>query len=922
MSSVPSSVKPVESIIDKDTEKQSSGHFKSLFDQYAEWFTPSTSAAIIESLSEIHSLQSNNDLSHLNHRIISLVYNQLAELIEKFILIGDTLSNDECILIKNCLQFIVNVLISACNIDFDNKNRKHDGDDVNNKDDASNLLIREILYREIIPLNDSFLKFIQCASLNTMENYQHIFSKLCEVLIQRNEMMILQLNFLKKDELSNLKHNRDNQLLFDTFAQYMTSSHGVSRYLEAVKRLNIRSTSECDSILLFNIFNLIINNILYTEQFRTIFCSNFWLPMYEHLLKGLLPTAAVIGEENDIYLKLNVIKYLITDLVNMQPTVERLFTLLQRPVENFALKDEYLSIIKMLLPWFSNPHILKGIWKNDMDNDYGTIPFEWDNNFDENTTKTLTITFVTWAILQLILFFINANSDCLTEVKHNTDMKEILLQFLNQIKNGNPIKLLVYNILAPLLDEKDIQNETSFTKEIITTLIDSIRNANQESTTGDMQVLLRLSDLITLLTTLKAFLQFNQLKADFVRNNGLELLMEVVMKKSWHKKMSQTSISSSVDESTMDCLDNFEIPLGKQFFRTNTKKATEEVHQLALECFFTMSFNAEAAQLLKSNQLFMNHIQKLAEDKNKTTNLGLKKAVDSILWKLEKENEFKKQQEDMTTSENTLFDFMISYSWGDKPLVHQIYNYLTQQYNYRVWLDENEMSGSLCQAMAQAIEKSEIILICMSETYKQSENCRNEAEYAHDRKKKFIPLKMREVELDDWLGFMVAGKLYINFEKNNFEKSMGLLIAEIERYQSAKGTTKQIARVKRTEPVANAPILQTASTTASSISNPLIRPNLISADYQQIPIVLWSKQHVRDFLLDEKLDTMILLTENMNGEELCVFSAQCNLQKQDWSMFDRLNNELGKRYQQTLPMSVYLRFLHQISKYLNKCTSF
>lgn len=91
---------------------------------------------------------------------------------------------------------------------------------------------------------------------------------------------------------------------------------------------------------------------------------------------------------------------------------------------------------------------------------------------------------------------------------------------------------------------------------------------------------------------------------------------------------------------------------------------------------------------------------------------------------------------------------MISYSWSDKPLIHDIYKHLIEQLNYRIWLDENQMAGSLCQAMAQAVEKSKFVLMCMSETYKASENCRNEAEYARDRKKTIIPLVVKKVERD------------------------------------------------------------------------------------------------------------------------------------------------------------------------------
>ncbi|CAF4747424.1 unnamed protein product [Rotaria sp. Silwood1] len=812
MTSSPSSCELIELVHKENTERLSSNEFKFLFDHYAELFSPNTSAEIIHSLSKIQSLRSDDGLSHLNHRIISLIYDRLIELIEKFVLNSGTLSNDEFILMENCLEFISNVLNSVYDENLDIESNEHHSDDANNEDGNLRLVIRETLYREIIPLKDSFLKFIKFHSWNIMESYQHIWEKIVKVLIQRDAMMVAQLNFMKKDELSSLQYNEDNQLLFDVFVQYLTSIHGASAYIEAVKRLNSISTSEHDKTLLFDSFNFIINNALYTKESRTKFCSNFWLPKYENLLKELLAIIEIKGKDNDIQLRLNAIKYLIMNLMNMQLTEESIFMPIERPVQNFALKDEYLPIIKMLLPWFSNPYILESLSKNDSNTDYGIIPFQWDNNYYENTIQTLTITFVTWTIVQLILMFINTNGDCLVEVKYTTEIKEILLQFMDQINNVNPIKLCVYNILALLLDEKDIKNGISFTKEIITTLINSIRVVNKESTIGEIPALFRLYDLITLLTTLKgkfeetlessvlvieSIFEFTQLKTDCLLHNGLELLMEVAMEKSRCDKMLLKSILSIDDESTMNVFDNLAIPKGVQIIYTKTKKATETVEQLALECFFTMSFNMEAAQLLKNNQAFMNHIRQLAEDKNKTTNPGLKKAADGVLWKLEKENEFKKQCEEMTGSQTTQFDFMISYSWSDKPLVRKIYKYLTEQCNYRVWLDENELSGSLCQAMAQGIEKSKIILLCMSETYKQSESCRNEAEYARARKKTIIPLKMREVQLDDWLGFLVAGKLYINFGKHDFETSMGLLINEIERRRSMEQTTKQTTTLKR-----------------------------------------------------------------------------------------------------------------------------
>ncbi|CAF5184228.1 unnamed protein product, partial [Rotaria sp. Silwood1] len=149
----------------------------------------------------------------------------------------------------------------------------------------------------------------------------------------------------------------------------------------------------------------------------------------------------------------------------------------------------------------------------------------------------------------------------------------------------------------------------------------------------------------------------------------------------------------------------------------------------------------EASEIIKKREDFMSEIRKFANDNNLIkTNGRLKKVIDGLLWKLENEDKFKKQQKTTAIKKDNEFDLMISYSWHDKSLIHDIYKYLTQQFNYRVWLDENQMTGSLCQAMAKAVEKSKIILMCMSETYKTSGHCRNEAEYARDRKKIIIPL--------------------------------------------------------------------------------------------------------------------------------------------------------------------------------------
>jgi hypothetical protein len=53
--------------------------------------------------------------------------------------------------------------------------------------------------------------------------------------------------------------------------------------------------------------------------------------------------------------------------------------------------------------------------------------------------------------------------------------------------------------------------------------------------------------------------------------------------------------------------------------------------------------------------------------------------------------------------------------------------------------------------MAKGIESSWCVLICITEKYKQSENCRLEAEYVLQLKKPYVPLIMQKsYKPDGW----------------------------------------------------------------------------------------------------------------------------------------------------------------------------
>ncbi|CAF1635126.1 unnamed protein product, partial [Didymodactylos carnosus] len=248
---------------------------------------------------------------------------------------------------------------------------------------------------------------------------------------------------------------------------------------------------------------------------------------------------------------------------------------------------------------------------------------------------------------------------------------------------------------------------------------------------------------------------------------------------------------------------------------TETKFDVVKVQQRALEILWAMTFNEQAADELKHDEKFMTQVKILLSSNEK----GVQKAAEGIIWKLEKEAEFmvKQEQGDKISELNSAtsiaatakaealgnspaykYDIMISYSHSDKDLCYQIQERLVKE-KYGVWLDRDNLYGSTMEAMADAIENAEFVLLCMSDTYKQSAYCRSEAHYAFERRCQIIPLIMKEkYKPDGWLGFIVSGRLYIDFSKMTFDSAYERLKSEIlqHRSRSINGPPNKQDRIK------------------------------------------------------------------------------------------------------------------------------
>ncbi|CAF4918414.1 unnamed protein product, partial [Rotaria sp. Silwood1] len=208
-------------------------------------------------------------------------------------------------------------------------------------------------------------------------------------------------------------------------------------------------------------------------------------------------------------------------------------------------------------------------------------------------------------------------------------------------------------------------------------------------------------------------------------------------------------------------------------YATDTQFDPEKVQLRALEIIMFLTFNHEAEAWLRQNNTFVQHLRTLASHQNTP---DLQKAANGILWRL-----FSKHGK---AEPKFPYDVMISYSHKDKAICHRIYNALLAD-KFRVWIDLEGMHGAVMQAMADAVEQSRCVLICMSENYFLSPYCQAEAQYAFEQQRHLVPIRVQAgYKADGWLGILISGRIYVDFLKIGFDAAYTQTVSEIRQNQA------------------------------------------------------------------------------------------------------------------------------------------
>ena len=106
---------------------------------------------------------------------------------------------------------------------------------------------------------------------------------------------------------------------------------------------------------------------------------------------------------------------------------------------------------------------------------------------------------------------------------------------------------------------------------------------------------------------------------------------------------------------------------------------------------------------------------------------------------------------------------MLSYNWDHQDTIKRI-NQALKARDYAVWIDVEKMQGSTVEAMSAAVEDCAVMCYGISQAYKESTNCRMEAQYAHQQEKDMVPLMMEDgYRAKGWLGMILGMRLWYGF---------------------------------------------------------------------------------------------------------------------------------------------------------------
>ncbi|CAM4877483.1 unnamed protein product [Rotaria socialis] len=453
-----------------------------------------------------------------------------------------------------------------------------------------------------------------------------------------------------------------------------------------------------------------------------------------------------------------------------------------------------------------------------------------------------------------------------------------------------PIVIHACVILAYTLDEEDIKASEKESGRLVSNILNLLRKNTRALTKKSKNEEATEHNITLLAEALQGLVQHDQIKVEILKQNALYLLID------------------------------------------NYQTVNDRSKRLLLESLVSMTFIEDAARLLGENKNFVNSIQNM----QKTATEGIQKAAEKILWNLQKgkpenivQQTKKMNNVKMSSTDRNRkyqYDIMISYCHAEKELVNRIHRFLVDQ-GFKIWIDQYNIYGPAMQAMADAVENSEFIIICMSDSYKRSAYCQAEAEYAFRCKRRLLPVILRQgYRPDGWLALLLGSRIYIDFTRLEFFQACTSLLKEIQLQRGDHFEDNTINRdalnedqsntIKRIKSDSKKPLKAYAIETLekSKLPEEYLNRNTVQSAYRSISAHQWTTDDILDFLYDSNLHYMMPLCEFMTGHGLMKLCEMC--QTAPNRFYSQLNKEFISRFNGIhLPIGIFTQFLSEIDQF-------
>ncbi|XP_046350502.2 uncharacterized protein LOC124131334 [Haliotis rufescens] len=272
------------------------------------------------------------------------------------------------------------------------------------------------------------------------------------------------------------------------------------------------------------------------------------------------------------------------------------------------------------------------------------------------------------------------------------------------------------------------------------------------------------------------------------------------------------------------------------------QKGSDEEREKAAKCVWELAFNKENRKIFLLDAQLMGVLRNLKQSANK----HISRIAKGALWATtQTEKKPPLPRPDLKEEEPRITGhLMISYQWADQKTLVKVKESLRQR-GYNIWMDIDDMEGSTLQAMAEAVQNASVVLVCMSERYKLSQNCRSEAEYAFNLRKPIVPLMMqRDYKPDGWLGFIKGTKLYFEFSgKYPYDQKITDLVKELGKRGQVPLDTCESSSLEKVQSV--------------GLCSASVHSNVAS----------WSDADVQKWLCEIGLESQCML-KNLTGQQI------------------------------------------------------